>query len=471
MDNQYEDEINLGTLLFKVFQKWRTLLIVAAVAAVAIGGTKLAMNIQGLYDEEKMEELNSVYRDALASYAAEGKELERKMDENERNMQVQAEYNARSMLMKVNPRSEWVGSVNFYVNTGWQILLGSTIQNENPAYRIINAYYDYYVGGFYADVMAQLSFDLVELKYLKELLWVNFDSNRYSMTIHVVADTNEHCDELLRLASQALQEKYKFVESSLGEHTLTMTDNISNMQINTDREQYQIEQRAREEELERNVYGLNEQYREWKKKEKEIEKPIVDAPAAVKNGIKWILLAGFLGGFLGAGVFFVKDMFSGRVKSTEELGRGVNVLAELPRRTGKKKNAIDRLVCRMFGVAVMESEYDSRVEAMALSLEKMLEARKCDKATIAFVGDVKDNELKAFVKQIGIALPDGYKAVAAGDIIVEPAAAKAAYDADMAVLAAVQDVTMKKTYRQECNKLAACGIEVLGTVLFGVESL
>lgn len=471
MDNQYEDEINLGTLLFKVCQRWRTLLVVAAVAAVAIGGTKLAMNIQGLYDEEKMEELNAQYRDTLASYEAEGEALERRMDENQRNMTLQTEYNDKSVLMKIDPHNEWVASTNLYIDTDYQVLPGSSIQNENPAYKITYAYYDYYTGGFYLDVMGSLTFDVGEQKYLKEVLWADIDANRYSITIHAIADTKEHCDELLKIARDAFLTRQEFIESSLGEHSVKVSDVAAHAQINADREQYQVNQQAREKELMRNVYGLNEEYREWKKREEDIEKPIVDMGAAVKNGIKWIILATALGGFLSAGVLFVQYMLSGRLKSAEEIGHGMDVLAELPVPSGKKKNAIDRLICRIFGVAVRDSEYDSRVEALALSLEKMLGAMQCEKGTIAFVGDIKENELKAFTKQVGNALPDRYKAVAAGNIIVEPSAAKAAFDADVVVLAARQDATMKKTLAQAWVKLSACKIRVLGAVLFGVESV
>ncbi len=472
MENQYEDEINLVTLLFKVCQKWRALLIVAVVAAVAIGGTKLAMNIQGLNDEEKVAELEAAYRDLVGNYEAEGENLERRMEDNQRNLGIQRDYNDKSILMKIDPQNEWVGSINLYIDTDYQIIPGSSVQNENPAYKIAYAYYDYYAGGFYADVMGRLSFDVGELKYLREVLGVEIDANRYSVTITSVADTKEHCDELLRVASEAFQSRYSFVEASLGEHTLTMSELISNAQINEGREQYQIEQKNREKDWEQKEYQLNDEYRAWKKREREIESeyPVIDMQAAVKNGIKWILIAGVGGGFLGCAVLFVKYMFSGRIKSAEDLGHNVFALAELPAK-GQKKNAVDRLVYRIFGIAARESEYDSRVEAMALSLERMLRARQFEEGKIAFVGDVKETELKALVKQVGNTLPSAYKAVAAGNIIAEPAAAKAAYDADAVVLVVKQDVTMKKIYAQLCGKLSACKVEVLGAVLFGVESM
>ena len=106
MDNQYEEEINLVTLLFKVCQRWRALLIVAIAAAVSVGGTKLAINIQGLSDEESVAELEAAYLDLVGSYEAEGENLERRMENNQRNLELQSDYNDKSILMKIDPQNE-----------------------------------------------------------------------------------------------------------------------------------------------------------------------------------------------------------------------------------------------------------------------------------------------------------------------------------------------------------------------------
>ena len=40
------------------------------------------------------------------------------------------------MLMKLDSLNEWNGSMNFYIDTDYQILPGMSVQNENPAYKI-----------------------------------------------------------------------------------------------------------------------------------------------------------------------------------------------------------------------------------------------------------------------------------------------------------------------------------------------
>lgn len=470
MENQYEDEIDLMTLLFKVCQRWRVLLAVTAVSAVVIGGTKLAMNILQSGNAGNREVSDAEYRDILDSYEAEGEALQQEMADNQKSLQQLSDYNNKSMLMKVDPYNEWAGSMNLYIDAGRQSAPGNSDQSDNTAYKIVYAYYDYYAAGFYSDVMGRLSFDMGELRYLREVLGISIDTDRYSITINAVADTREHCDELIKAAGEVFQSRHSSIASSLGEHSLTLSDAASNAQINMNRVQYQQSQTNKEKECRNNVDKLDEKYSEWKQKKPTVGEASSDRMSAVKNGIKWFIIAAAAGGFLSFAVLFVKYMLSGRIKSADDLGRNIYTLAELPVRR-KKKSAIDRLIYRLFGIAVKESEYDSRLEAMALSLKKMLDAGQGEKGMIAFVGDVEETELKNFVKQVGNALPEAYKAVAAGDIIAEPAAAKAAYEADAVVLVAEQDVTMKKNYAQIHDKLFACKVEILGVVLLGVESI
>lgn len=471
MENQYEEEINLSAMLLNICLRWRVFLIVMTVFAVVVGGTKLAMNIQGLKDPENVERMKAEYEDEMTAYEAEGIVLKTRVSENQRNLQLQTEYNDKSILMKIDPRNEWVASMNLYVDANYQIMPGSSIQNENPAYKIICAYYDYYNSGeFFTTVMDKLFFDIEELKYLKEVLSVSFDTSRYAITINVVADTKERSEELVRVAGDAFQSRYSFVNASLGEHTLTASAMASYTQVNTDREAFQIAQKNQENVWLQNVPELNEQYREWEKKEASIVKPIVDMRGAVRRGLKWIVIAAVIGWFVCAVIFFLQYLLSGKIREAGNLGPNARVLSELPAQK-KRKTPIDRLICRVFGVVIKESEYDSRVEAMALSLGKMLDAMQCENATVAFVGDVKGAELKALADQTAKTLTGKHKIVAAGNMIVDPAAAKAAYAADAVVVVAKQNASPRKTYMQFCDKLSACKVQVLGTVLMGVEAI
>lgn len=471
MENQYEEEINLSAMLLHICLRWRVFLVVMIVFAVVVGGTKLAMNIQGLKDPENVERMKAEYEDELTAYEAEGDALKMQISENQRNLQLQTEYNDNSILMKIDPRNEWVASMNLYVDTHYQIMPGSSIQNENPAYKIICAYYDYYNSGeFFTTVMDKLSFDIGELKYLKEVLSVSFDTSRYAITINVVADTKEHSEELVRVAGDAFLSRYNFVNSSLDEHTLNKSETVSYSQINTDREAYQLAQENQENVWKQNVPDLNEQYREWEKKESSIERPIVDMQGAVRRGLKWCVIAAVIGCFVCAVVFFLQYLLSGKIREAGNFGPNARVLSELPAQK-KRKTPIDRQICRVFGVVIKESEYDSRVEAMALSLGKMLDAMQCENATVAFIGDVKDAELKALTGQIEKTLTGKHKIVAAGNMIVDPAAAKIAYAADAVVVVAKQNASPRKTYMQFCDKLSACKVQVLGTVLMGVEAI
>lgn len=486
METRYEEEINLAVILFKICKRWRILVITTFVFAIAIGGTRLAINLQGIADEARLEKLKTEYQDTLAGYEAEGETLKLAIEENQRNLKNQTDYNDGSLLMKIDPQNEWNGSVNFYIDAGYQIMPNSSVQNENPAYQILYAYADYYQSGeFYTAVMSGLSFDLGEQKYLREILTASFNAGRYAFTLSATADTEEHCREMLNLAVEAFRSRYEFVENILGKHKLTSAQPVVYARVNTSREDFQKTQKANEKTLLQNVPELNKQYRDWEERGAGMEAPMLDAASAVKGGLKWIILGGVLGFIISFVCLSVKTLFSGRIRSADDCSAGTRVLAELPA-AERRENVVDRFVCRIFGVTMKASEYDSRVKALTLSLAKLLEgnvnegtpcgtAKTGDKEkigyTVALVGDIDRKKLEAFAGQVRKALPDGYEAVAAGNLIADGEAAETAYGADAVLLVAEQDVSVKKSYAQINDRLHACKMPVLGTVLLGVESL
>ena len=471
MKKEYDEEISIGTLLLKVLLKWRNVLVFSIVLAVAVGAVKIAINIEGLKDTEKIAEKNSEYKAELEAYEAQGVELQLRMQENNRNLRIQSGYNNQSMLMKLDSLNEWNGSMNFYIDTDYQILPGMSVQNENPAYKIICAYYDYYRSGeFYNEVLNNLSFKLMEVKYLKEILSLSFDTNRYAIMVNAVADSKENCDELLRVTSDVLQEQYVFVKSSLGEHTIKNSDPISFSVVNTDREAYQIEQQAKEKELKQNIPTLNEEYSQWKKDKTSIEIPLLTVSSAIKDGIKSMIVAGVVSAFLACIVLTVIGFLRGRIINVNDLNQGEYILGELPGKT-KKNNFIDRIIFRIFGIVIKQEEYAERISAMALSMEHVLCSEPNKRHMVALVGDVDASELELLAQQINKVTTDKQFACVAGNIVSSANAVKVALEVSAVVLVVKQDVTLKKTYYQLHSKLTACKVKILGTILTNVESI
>ena len=468
MNQRYEEnEINLVTVLYKTCLKWRGIFLFAILVAIVVGVTRMAMNIQTLGDEEKKSQLYVEYQDELNAYEAEGLALKLSIQENERNLRNQKEYNENSLLMKIDPKNEWQGSLSCYIDTDYQIMPGSSVQNENPAYKITAAYADYYDGGeFYQTVMEKLSFELQDQKYLKEILWVSFDYSRYAFTIHSAADTKEHCDELLNIASETLQSRYNFIQKSLGKHSLKAGTGVSYSLVNSDRELYQFQQETKEKEWMQNAPELNEEYRKWKAKKSTIQMPVVTVGEAIKDGIKWIIIAGVAGCLAAVFALSVVFAFSGKIKDREDLGNKVLVLGELPVQKGKKKqNCLDRIVYHIFGVAMKCSEYDGRVAAIAQTLGKMLENEEKSQGTIALVGDAESTELSTIAKQLTKTMPAGMQTVAAGNILTNAEANQEIYKADAVAIVVTEDATMSKVYRQMVNQLEACEVKTLGVIL------
>ena len=92
MNEHYEQEIDLKWLLYRVLRSWRMIAVFAIVLAIAVGGVKLAMNLERLTDPEYVATKEANYARAHASWVATGENLEKSMENLADEQQKQQEY-------------------------------------------------------------------------------------------------------------------------------------------------------------------------------------------------------------------------------------------------------------------------------------------------------------------------------------------------------------------------------------------
>lgn len=179
--NEKEKEIDLKRLLYKALKHWRVAAVVGIIGAVVTGGTKCTMEIMKIYDPEVLESRQLEYQGELAAYQQKGEEIRRDIDTIEDSITKQQEYNEKSVLMEIDPYNEWRGSIDFYIETDYKIIPGSTYQDMNIANQIMSVYNTYITNGeLYQYIMAHFSVKL-EMRYLREILSISMESQNYLM--------------------------------------------------------------------------------------------------------------------------------------------------------------------------------------------------------------------------------------------------------------------------------------------------
>lgn len=471
MNNYEEQEINLITMFFHACKKWRTIVIGAIIIAVLGGVLQFAFSYSALKNPETFEKMKESYEIEKLAYETEGQDIqmERKLVSND--LILQNEYVENSLLMKIDSDNEWNGLVNCYIDTKYQIMPGTSIQNENPAYKIVNAYYDYYLsGGFYTEVMSRLTtMDITDVRYLKEVLSVEVDGERYALTINAIADNEEHCKELLTVATSVMQKKYADIAKQIGEHTFVTTQVTTYSQINTDRERYQMEQLSIQSDLQSQNAQLGVDYKEWRSKKGEIKVPVLDESGAYRTGLKWFIIAGVVGALLLGMFYCVAYIFSNKILYGVIIPGKLHEVGVLPAKSTKPVKGIDKLINTIFGQTIKSEEYDSRVATAALHVAQLVSKAESGDSSVALVSDMDSAKLAELADAMNKNLDNNCKIIPAGNILVSKEASMSAEQATAVVMIAEQDYTNKNEFAKMVEQLRAYDKCVLGVIVAGVK--
>lgn len=391
--NEQEKEINLKRLLYKACKNWRTAVVTALIGAVVIGGTKCAMEMVKLSDPETIAERQTEYQGELAVYHQEGEAIRKSIESIEDSLVQQTDYNENSVLMEIDPYNEWRGSVDFYVETDWQIMPEMTVQNQNPANQIVRVYNTYISNGeLYQYVIEHLEKPM-EIRYLKEVMGGTADASNFLIHFTVRGKSQEECQKLLTLIEEGMRAKQSEIVASVSEFKLLTTNNSTYSQINYDLEQSQKNNLQTITDLNTSLTAKQFEQLEWERDEKKIEVPVLDKVDAVKEGVKWAILSGFVLGIVVLLFYGLKYILSKYVQDREEFEGWEVYVAELPasKKSDKKRafTGIDRLIGQWFLGNVYRRESEKYVSVAAKQIAETAKlAYDTKEPNVVLVGDV-----------------------------------------------------------------------------------
>jgi len=391
--NEQEKEINLKRLFYKALKHWRVAAVVAMVGAVVIGGTKCTMELVKLSDPETIEERQIEYQGELATYQQKGEAIRKSIESIEDSLVQQTDYNENSVLMEIDPYNEWNGSIDFYVETDWQIMPDMTVQNQNPANQIVRVYSTYISNGeLYQYVLERLE-TTMEIRYLREVMSGAADASNFLIHFTVKGTTQEECQTLLKLIEEGMRAKQPEIVSSVGEFKLLTTNNSTYSQINYDLEQSQKNNLQAITDLNTSLTTKQFEQLEWKRDEKKIEVPVLDKMDAVKEGIKWAILSGVIFGVVVLLYFGIKYILSKYVQDRGEFEDWGVYVAELPasKKSDKKRAfaGIDRLIGKWFLGTVYRAESGKYVNVAAKQIAETAKLTyETKEPKLVLVGDV-----------------------------------------------------------------------------------
>lgn len=469
-EQNYEREVNLGKLLYRVLREWRRLLAIAAVVAVLAGAGSLALKCIRMYGTEYLEKAQEDYRRELAAYEAAGENLRREIANLEETRTQREAYNENSVLMKINPYRECNASLQLYIATDYQIVPDLTYQNPDLSSRILRSYLTYMGNGdMYQYVLERLSSPM-ELRYLKEILSVSADYDSRMISLDVRNVDAVSCEEVLRYALEGLTLKKDEITAAVGKHELNAVNRSAYESVDLDLDTWQKGNIQYVSELSIRMQEKAVELTEWLKTPK--PQPEYTMERTVKNAVKTAALGFLIGGVLAAALAACRYILSDKVQDAGDLKSrfGLRVIAQVPKAHGKRAWAwLDRVVAKMGGLELKERDAGALARLAARSVAAELEATGEAGRKIVFTGTLPAEEIERLLS--AMEWGEGCSVRGVPGILSDPSAVARVMEADYVVLVEKQEESTYVQIARELEELAAWKKTVLGFIVVGVDAV
>lgn len=457
-DENYEVEIDLKKLIFYVFYRWRSIIVVAVAAALLLGGVKVVKGLAAQGDSELVAESQEEYEKAQKLYDRTKANYEREIENLEKSIEDQEAYLANSVLLNISAYEKPEASANILIQmdeSAWAgIPESATI---DPTDAVVNAYTaSVWRGIDWKELEDEFGISQV---YLKELVSVSSDYNSNAVYISACHEDEKQAEKMLDVLIDRMESKHSEIAEVAGEHTFTVVNKTSGIVTDLGLADKQKQNSDRST-------NYQKQLSEKEKALDELKEP--EVPTALskreiaKDGIKYAVIGGVLGAFALAFVYCVLYVMNPRLRSEEEMKRpfGCRVLGvfALPEKKGVLAG-IDRWLERLAGDAERPSA-ESVVARAAVNLKNYAgEAR-----TILVTGTVAEEQLQRLSEQLSRQM-SGIQLVVGADINRSTETLEKAAACDAVVLVEERWKSKNQDILQEKETLEALKKYVIGCIV------
>ncbi|HQC35500.1 MAG TPA: hypothetical protein PL035_00260 [Bacillota bacterium] len=455
-----EREIDLRIVIYKTLRRWRRIVLFGIAAAVVLGLYATAKNLIIINDEEKLTAERVAFEIEHGNWEATETILRNQMESIKESQARQEEYNAKSMLMKIDPLMEYVGNMSLYIDSEFMINPELSYQNIDFTQRLLAAYQGYMSGGEMYEYLLERTDMVGELKYLEEILSFYTDSATASINVTVRGRSEEEVREIFELIKDGIGDKHEEFNRSISGHSYTLLNESVYSQVNFELDDIQKKNREY-------IVECNQTFRDV---QLELEKWGAEGEPSfeytgfeiVKNIIKMCLIGGLAGVFAGCAWYAMRYVVTGKLSGNDIWKiQGINFLGSVhpdPVKSGRLGVSIDRLIVRICGMRPKVS-YEESCKLVSANIKAL--AERLDIKRLAAVGAVEEG----IVRDI-IALVSGgdFSMEYVGDILGGSDAVNALSAYDDIIMFAQEDVTSIDSILRHKDLASYWGKNMVGAV-------
>lgn len=383
-----EREINLKDLLFGVLYRWRSIIMVALILGIFLGGYKAVSGIMVRQDSKQLAEREETYQKDIKLYNQTLTGYERDIASLESRLEDYQIYMDESVLMHVDPSGRPKVYAEHLVKldeSGWQ-QYPQTVEMD-PTDSLVRSYI--------ANLTQWIDWNEITKKtgvderYLKELIGTSLDYNSNTFVIEVTYEDLDTAEWILNKILMQVMDGHDELAELVGSHTISLVNRGSGYFYDSSLADLQKQNSDKITTYENNL----------KDKQKALdalempEKPaVMSISGMAKDSIKFGIIGILAGGFLSVCWFAVAYALNGRIHTEDELkdSFGLCILGTfaLPEKKGFLCG-IDRWLERLEGTAERPSE-EAVLERCVVNIQNYTE----EGSQILFTGTVSEEQLQ-----------------------------------------------------------------------------
>lgn len=336
MNNTYEQEIDLKDLIFYILKKWRTVLSIAIILAILIGGYKLCKGLFNYKDKMHIAVQQKTYETEFNNFLLAKEGYQRYIGTLTQNIDYEEMYEKKSVLFQLNPYNKWVAKTDLYIKMDKD---NGQITMIDPADSLVKAYSSILIS---ESALRQASENnSIEIKYLRELINIEGDFDGNMITITVAYKDGEGAQKILDSILESVNARQLDLETNFGSHNIIFMN--SEKGIVADEELAEIQNKRRE-----SLSGMQKNLEETQLALDNIKEPQAPADLTLngvyKSAFRYGTFGGIFGIFLTGFLLCTIYVINPRLHSAEEFKSrfGIKIFGEyIKEDKSKKKSCID----------------------------------------------------------------------------------------------------------------------------------
>lgn len=451
-----ERELNLKALCFCVARKWKQILAVALVLALALGGFQGWKKLSVVADPQSEAVLQEAYEADYAKYLEQVAALNTKIAQVQMDIRNHGTYMEESVLMDINYRNTWVSTVSLYIETAQNITVSS-------GHTLADMIADVYRNAVAGNEMLEEASEAVKIapQYLRELISIPVPEYREFqegplVTVMIRGGDAETVQKITDAMLVNLDRIQGEIAANIGQHTLRVANTSTTVLV--DEELARVQEEAAERLLD--YVDALEDYRDSLSVLAAPAMPVLATNGGVTKSVIKYAAVGFLGGaFLVAALACVAFVVGDKVYSAEELKSrfDVVILGKLSLKN-KKRCCIDRCLDNWENRG--KTEEQGALKIMAATIQNYCP----DSKTLLVAGTAGEEAVEKIAKTLAKALPE-VEVVFGGSLLESVAAIEGLRKCDMVLLVERCGVSRYSSIGAQLETVSGIHKQLLGCVV------